>query len=159
MRDIQRTMSERALELLALPDGKRALLLDIGCGSGLSGEVLSDAGHDWIGVDISPAMLNVAKDQEADGDVVLLDIGHGMPFRESTFDGAISVSAVQWLCNSNTREQVPYKRLLTLFQTLYATLRRGSRYASNHWLICMASRAISHILIIIVRQCRVPVLS
>ena len=51
-------MAERALELLALPNDQPALLLDIGCGSGLSGDVLSDAGHEWIGIDVSNAMLS-----------------------------------------------------------------------------------------------------
>lgn len=50
-------MAERALELLALPDEEECLLLDIGCGSGLSGDVLSDNGHEWIGIDISLPML------------------------------------------------------------------------------------------------------
>ena len=27
------------------------------CGSGLSGEALTDAGHNWVGVDISKSML------------------------------------------------------------------------------------------------------
>lgn len=27
------------------------------CGSGLSGEVLTDLGHQWVGLDISSAML------------------------------------------------------------------------------------------------------
>ena len=58
MREIQGRMSERALELLALPPGKSCFLLDIGCGSGLSGGVLSDEGHTWIGFDISQAMLS-----------------------------------------------------------------------------------------------------
>lgn len=56
---------QRALELLALPpDGTPKLLLDIGCGSGLSGEALSDSGHNWIGMDISEAMLDVAVERE-----------------------------------------------------------------------------------------------
>ncbi|PNX57819.1 putative methyltransferase [Trifolium pratense] len=58
--DIQASLSERALELLALPeDGVPKLLLDIGCGSGLSGETLSEEGHHWIGLDISPSMLSM----------------------------------------------------------------------------------------------------
>ena len=56
-------MTERALELLNLPADRPSFLLDIGCGSGLSGEVLSDHGHTWVGVDISPSMLGTKRDQ------------------------------------------------------------------------------------------------
>lgn len=45
----QATLTERALELLALPDdGSPRLLLDLGCGSGLSGEELTNRGHTWV---------------------------------------------------------------------------------------------------------------
>lgn len=57
MIEIQVSMSERAIELLALPD-RPCFLLDLGCGSGLSGSVLEDQGHVWVGVDISTAMLS-----------------------------------------------------------------------------------------------------
>lgn len=57
MTEIQVQMCERAIELLLLPEDQSCLLLDIGCGSGLSGSVLEDQGHIWIGVDISSAML------------------------------------------------------------------------------------------------------
>ena len=58
MQEIQATMSIRALELLCLPEDESCLLLDLGCGSGLSGEIISEAGHEWIGLDISPSMLS-----------------------------------------------------------------------------------------------------
>ena len=48
--EIQSSMSERAIELLNLPADQTSLLLDIGCGSGLSGECITDSGHVWIGV-------------------------------------------------------------------------------------------------------------
>jgi 18S rRNA (guanine1575-N7)-methyltransferase len=57
MIDIQVQMSERAIELLALSDDEPRFLLDLGCGSGLSGGVLEDQGHTWVGIDISSAML------------------------------------------------------------------------------------------------------
>uniref|UniRef100_A0A673GYZ6 Probable 18S rRNA (guanine-N(7))-methyltransferase n=1 Tax=Sinocyclocheilus rhinocerous TaxID=307959 RepID=A0A673GYZ6_9TELE len=53
MIEIQTQMSERAVELLSLPEDQPCYLLDVGCGSGLSGDYLSEAGHYWVGVDIS----------------------------------------------------------------------------------------------------------
>ena len=58
MIEIQNDMSERAIELLALPDDQPCFVLDIGCGSGLSGECLDEQGHYWIGIDISISMLS-----------------------------------------------------------------------------------------------------
>lgn len=54
---IQAEMALRALELLCLPEDKTCFLLDIGCGSGLSGEILDEEGHIWVGCDVAPAML------------------------------------------------------------------------------------------------------
>lgn len=43
--EIQEKLTRRALELLALDDdGAPKFILDIGCGSGLSGQVLSEEG-------------------------------------------------------------------------------------------------------------------
>ncbi|CAB3385017.1 probable 18S rRNA (guanine-N(7))-methyltransferase [Cloeon dipterum] len=127
MIDIQLTMSERAVELMALPEDRHCLLLDLGCGSGLSGSVLEEHGHTWVGVDISKAMLDVARDREVEGDLLLGDLGQGLPFRAGAFDGAISISALQWLCNADKAGHKPAKRLLAFFSSLYASLSRGSR--------------------------------
>uniref|UniRef100_A0A3P8U7S7 18S rRNA (guanine-N(7))-methyltransferase n=1 Tax=Amphiprion percula TaxID=161767 RepID=A0A3P8U7S7_AMPPE len=124
---IQTQMSERAVELLNLPEGQPCYLLDVGCGSGLSGDYLSEEGHYWVGVDISSAMLDVALDREVEGDLLLGDMGHGMPFRPGTFDGCISISALQWLCNADKRSHSPPKRLHSFFSTLYSSLSRGAR--------------------------------
>lgn len=59
--EIQEQMSERAIELLLLPEGAPSLVLDIGCGSGISGSILEENGHYWVGMDISSAMLGKHK--------------------------------------------------------------------------------------------------
>lgn len=54
-----------------------------------AGDVLTEHGHYWVGVDISSHMLDVALDRDSEGDLVLSDMGHGMPFKPGTFDGCI----------------------------------------------------------------------
>ena len=60
---VQREITERAIELLRLPDDKPSFVLDVGCGSGLSGKVLEEKGHVWVGCDVSRDMLEVANER------------------------------------------------------------------------------------------------
>ncbi|KFH48725.1 putative methyltransferase-like protein [Hapsidospora chrysogenum ATCC 11550] len=131
IQNIQASMTHRALELLDLPGP--SLILDIGCGSGLSGEILSElepeegGPHVWVGMDISPSMLDIALQRDVEGDLLLADIGQGVPFRPGSFDAAISISAIQWLCSAENSETSPAGRLSRFFNGLYASLRRGGR--------------------------------
>lgn len=166
-------MAERCLELLNLPDDKSRLVLDIGCGSGLSGgepsqefgirsrrtagctwrlldfrmlpsyalarhappapsaDILAEHGHAWVGLDISQSMLDVAVERGCleSGDVLRADMGSGFGFRAGTFDGAVSVSALQWLCYNDRKDHKSVKRLDAFFTSLYRCLRRGARAA------------------------------
>jgi 18S rRNA (guanine1575-N7)-methyltransferase len=128
---IQASMTHRALSLLSLTTP--SLILDVGCGSGLSGEILSsveeDGGgpHTWVGMDISASMLDVALQRDVEGDLMLADVGQGVPFRPGTFDAAISISAIQWLCNADSSDVSAQGRLSRFFNGLYASLRRGAR--------------------------------
>ena len=54
-------------------------------------------------------------------------MGDGMPFKAGVFDGAMSISALQWLCNADKSYHRPAKRLFTFFTSLYACLSRGSK--------------------------------
>jgi 18S rRNA (guanine1575-N7)-methyltransferase len=84
----------------------------------------------WIGCDISRDMLNVGRErEECIGDTMNLDMGTGVPFRPGVFDGAISISAIQWLCYSNNKLHDPRKRLVVFFQSLYSSLKRGGKAA------------------------------
>ncbi|KAH9035511.1 williams-Beuren syndrome critical region protein 22 [Lactarius pseudohatsudake] len=129
IQQIQADMTYRALELLNLPPGEPAFLLDIGCGSGLSGEILDEEGYVWVGVDVAPSMLEVALEREVEGDLFLQDIGQGFGFRPGSFDGAISISVLQWLLNAETSHPTssPPHRLSRFFTTLHSALRNPAR--------------------------------
>ena len=56
---VQSEMAERCLELIGASSAPM-FILDLGCGSGLSGEIAEEQGHFWWGIDISEPMLRVA---------------------------------------------------------------------------------------------------
>lgn len=61
-------------------------------------------------------------DDDDNGELILSDMGQGVPFRAGAFDAAISISALQWLCNADKSSHKPTKRLYTFFTSLYAAL-------------------------------------
>ena len=97
-------------------------------------------------MDISASMLDIALQRDVEGDLLLTDIGQGVPFRAGTFDAAISISAIQWLCNAESSDTSPQGRLSRFFNGLYASLRRGGRavcqfYPKNEMQKSMVSAA------------------
>jgi len=76
-------------------------------------------------------MLEIAADREVEGDLIKWDMGHGLPFSNTKgcFDGAISISAIQWLCCAENNKQNPYQRMKRFFQDLYSVLIKGGRCA------------------------------
>ncbi|EDQ89994.1 uncharacterized protein MONBRDRAFT_18922 [Monosiga brevicollis MX1] len=143
MIQIQRQLTERCLELLNLPAERACFLLDVGCGSGLSGEQLTYGGHIWIGMDISRDMLDVANERGCEGDLFEADMGQGAFYKPGTFDGVISVSALQWLCNQDKRWHEPRKRLKKFFTTLYGCMWPGlsASFPTDLWWLEMITHA------------------
>lgn len=131
METTQRALADRALQLLDLPAGVPALLLDAGCGTGYSGRPLEKAGHTWIGVDVSLNMLKSARAlrrRTGPAAVVAGDLGSGLPFRScGAFDGCVSISAVQWLCHATRADHDPHRRVAKFFSALRAVLAAGAR--------------------------------
>ena len=120
-------------------------VVDIGCGSGLSSRILSREGLPWVGTDISLDMLSLAQtqDQSEDqknsggkastskdtnttkvplckGHLTASDMSQGLPFRPYSFDFAISISAVQWLCYNKT---CPEEAAQRFFNSVWRCLR------------------------------------
>lgn len=97
----QAVLATRCLELSGLDSSDSPLVLDLGCGSGLSIEPLQRKGCTVIGVDLSLEMLRAA--HKSGMEVIQADISEALPLRSALFDAIFSVSALQFLCDSAGR--------------------------------------------------------
>jgi 18S rRNA (guanine1575-N7)-methyltransferase len=93
IQQVQREMTQRALELLRITSP--ALYLDIGCGTGISMQVLREAGFDGMGIDIAEPMLAIARQKGLK--VLKADFTIQIPFDSDSFDFIISISTLQWI--------------------------------------------------------------
>lgn len=59
--DLARNAAERLLQQLAADGVTEGLVVDLGCGSGILAEAVCNSGYDVLGIDISPAMIEMAR--------------------------------------------------------------------------------------------------
>lgn len=88
---IQESMTADALSISDFESD--SFILDLGCGTGFSLNVLKQSGFDIIGLDVSFEMLKYAKAKKFK--VILGDM-NSLPFKDESFDNLISISAIQW---------------------------------------------------------------
>ena len=76
----------RLLELLGALDGK--VVLDAGCGEGLLARILAARGAHVTGIDLSPRLIELAREQDGDGaiDYRVADLSQPLPELDSRFD-------------------------------------------------------------------------
>ena len=161
----------------------------------MSGAVLTEHGHAWIGCDISSDMLALAQGTTTSpsmlpdtqlaiqpqqqrlkldsaalprhtlplvsrtghnslnhkpakhpgranaavgrGLVVQSDMAQGIPLRDNSIDGAVSISAVQWLCHASE----PHKALCRLFRSLHSCLKPERKAVMQVYLTGVCTKA------------------
>jgi|ERR1712137_10219 len=103
----QAELTHAALRLLN-PSGSTegGVILDVGCGSGLSTKILTQLNYIPIGMDLSLPMLNLARNeiQKPFNQLCVVDFSQHLPFRDCSFDLIISISAIQWLVDVNNQK-------------------------------------------------------
>ena len=81
-----------AVDALARHARQEATILDVGAGTGLVGECLIDAGYrDLQAMDLSPGMLEVARQKNIYGKLWQMTLGERLSFASDTFDAVIGV--------------------------------------------------------------------
>lgn len=74
------------VRLTGLPPGAR--VVDLGCGSGVFTNALHRRGYRCVGVDLSPKLLDIAREKFPDIEFVEGDI-ENLPFEDNSFDGVL----------------------------------------------------------------------
>lgn len=96
----QEKITRRAVELLEIKND--GLIIDIGMGCGFSTATLVALGFSAVGIDIHRGMLSYYDSLEFNP--IESDFKY-LPFRASTFDAAVSISAIQWIFGILDSEQ------------------------------------------------------
>jgi 18S rRNA (guanine1575-N7)-methyltransferase len=108
------------------------LILDLGCGTGFSTEVLAENGFRVIGVDILKDMIYKAKQKkdqyEKDTyiEYIQSDINN-LPFKDDCIDHIISVSAYNFIINPTTSSKEKIIRLSQTAQNLKTIVKDHGR--------------------------------
>ncbi len=98
MQKMQESIAERAIEFLGIKKGR---ILDLGAGTGYSMKKLEQKRFEAVGIDVSNEMIKQASKK---GIRVIKADMRSLPFKENEFDGAISISAFQWLLEGDKKE-------------------------------------------------------
>lgn len=138
---IQQELTLKILDLLQLEENRcmGKLMLDIGCGRGWSLRWPSRKGFCVTGIDMDMQALSVVQHKTDSKylspecvQVVRGDISYGLCFRENTFDYALSVSFLQWLCVQRNTKQVLDRFFYSLSTVLKPRAKAGIQfYPSN----------------------------
>ncbi len=117
MRRIQQRILLKIFHFLGIDDliGKR--VLDIGCGTGFTMELVESLGGKIFGIDVSSAML---KHSDFKGKVFLGD-AREMGLKDDVFDYIFAVSSIQWF----TQEKQDVKKFR---DECYRVLKNNGRF-------------------------------
>lgn len=112
--------------------GDPLLILDLGCGTGFSSEILIENGFKVIGVDILPDMLLKAREKKKNINskrfmmLILADINY-LPIRTNVIDHIISISAYNFIIHQKKKYGEKVKLLNDTAQFIREILKDEGR--------------------------------
>ncbi len=119
---------KRIIDTLRETIGKdHPLILDMGCGTGISTRQLAKSGALVIGCDIDVNMLAKAVAHTEKGTAYVQGQADAIPFASQTFDAVTTFSALHWFCDDDSLQDI--QRVLKPKGVLCIVQRR---YVSPH---------------------------
>ncbi len=126
---VDRVETNLALKMFPVRTGMT--ILDAGCGTGNFSIKLAEAKVKVTGVDISAEMLRIASDKsrQAGHDIDFLEIDlHHLPFADESFDGVISMAAIEFIKELEPVMEELYRVLKPDGHLLIGTINRESAW-------------------------------
>jgi SAM-dependent methyltransferase len=117
--DLARNAAEVLLRELAADGVGEGLVVDLGCGSGILAEALCNSGYDVLGIDISPAMIDMARSRVPEARFRCESL------LTAELPACIAVVAVGECFNYRFDESNSREALRALFQRIHAALAPG----------------------------------
>jgi SAM-dependent methyltransferase len=117
--DLARNAGELLLRTLAADGIGEGLVVDLGCGTGILAEAAANAGYDVLGVDLSPAMIEMARRRVPEGRFVCESL------LAAELPPCIAVVAVGECFNYRFDESNSRDQLRALFGRIHAALAPG----------------------------------
>ncbi len=119
---IQIKITKRAFELMQLKK-KNALILDAGCGPGFASFYIKHIGYNVVAFDIIKDFLSYYDINDLNPLVADMT---ALPFKPNSFDGIISISALQWIYREMKNKEMK-KLFIDLILSFYKVLKFGSK--------------------------------
>lgn len=122
LKRIKIATTTRALELLDLE--KKAFILDIGCGTGWSTEIIKNEGHIVIGLDLSKNMIKLA--QKKGFETIIADMRY-IGIKSNYLDGSISISALNFVAEKSKTKKEVRNNYSKVASEIFRILKPGGR--------------------------------
>lgn len=117
--DLARNAAEVLLRELAANGSQQGLVIDLGCGTGLLAEAVCNSGYDVLGVDLSPAMIELARERVPEGRFLCESL------LSTELPSCIAVAAVGECFNYRFDERSSREQLRQLFHRIHTALQPG----------------------------------
>ncbi len=117
--DFAKNSAPRLLELLRQNGITNGLVVDLGCGSGLWARELSQAGYDILGIDISPAMIELARERVPRGEFRVASL------LKTDLPRCVAVTSLGECLSYLFDESNSIRELRPLFHRVYDALKPG----------------------------------
>lgn len=110
------------LRLLSRAGIRDGLVVDLGAGSGITARVLTDAGYQALGVELSPDMVGLARQRAPQARFV------GSSLLDAELPACVAVTAIGECLNYATDPRTGRRQLASLFGRIHRALRAGGLF-------------------------------